>query len=262
MEKSNKLKVTILGSGTSTGVPTIACACSVCTSGEPKNIRSRASIMVTNLESSERLVIDTSPDFRLQMLRAGVANLSQVLYTHTHADHCHGFDDLRAFYFVTRKPVVCYLSSQFHGEFKTRFSYAFTSSDSKGATPQVDLREIPQNPFTVNDLTIEPISLPHGTMTTTGFRFGNFAYITDFKSFPEHMIPKWRGQLHTMVASGVRFRPHPTHSSVQETIHLFEKLHVERGILTHLSHDVDYVRDSPKLPDHVSFAYDGLEFEV
>lgn len=256
------LKITILGSGTSTGVPTIGCKCKVCTSDDPKEKRLRSSILMTRQDTQENLVIDTTPDFRMQMLNAKVHTLQHVLYTHTHADHCHGFDDLRAFYFLNQKPVHCYLSPEMLEEFKCRFSYAFTNTGYLGTAPQVVVKPIPNQPFSINGLEIDTIRLPHGSVLTTGFRFGSFAYITDFKEFPWEYRSLWKNKVHTMVASGLRFRSHPTHSSIDETITLFKDLGVKKGIITHLSHEVDYKRDQSSLPSHVSFAYDGLCFDV
>ena len=264
MQEKNKipLKITILGSGTSTGVPTIGCDCKVCTSSNPRNHRTRSSILITRLDNGDNLVIDTSPEFRLQMLREGVRRISAVLYTHTHADHAHGFDDLRAFYFQDRRVLRCYLPEEMIKEFRTRFSYAFQPTGYPGITPQVDLKAIPDTGFEVMGLRVEPVELPHGAVTTRGFRIGSFVYCTDFKNFPQKTLDRWRGQIDTMVASGVHFKEHPTHSNVPQTIRLFQKLQVRRGIITHLSHQVEYERDSERLPENIFFAYDGLSLEV
>jgi len=262
MTSGIRLSVTILGSGTSTGVPTIGCDCEVCTGSYTKNKRSRASALITREDTGDHIVIDTTPEFRIQMLKAGVRRLGHVLYTHTHADHSHGFDDLRAFYFHSKKPVRCYMPAEYIPEFKDRFSYAFTDTGYMGTTPQVDLVPVPEKNFEVLGLDIEPVRLPHGSVQTTGFRIGSFAYCTDFKGFPEETLQKWRGKVHTMVASGVHFKNHPTHNNVQETVKLFEDLEVKRGFITHLAHQVCYERDSEKLPERASFAYDGLRFSV
>ena len=256
------LTITVLGSGTSTGVPTIGCDCEVCTSDHPKNKRTRASILITRNDTGQHIVIDTTPEFRLQMLRAKVTQLSHVLYTHTHADHSHGFDDLRAFYFRTRQPVHCFLPAELIEEFKVRFSYAFRDTGYPGITPQVILEGIPDQTFQILGLDVEPVRLPHGAMETTGFRFGSFVYCTDFKNFPEEKIRQWKGKIHTMIASGVHFKEHPTHSNVYQTTELFQKLEVEQGYITHLAHQVDYQRDSKDLPEKVAFAYDGLTLSV
>lgn len=263
MDHSLKLKVTILGSGTSTGVPTIACCCAVCTSEHPHNKRTRSSIMLTITDKQEHFVIDTTPDFRAQMLRERVMDLRYVFYTHVHADHCHGFDDLRAFYFKSKSPVQCMSTSQHLQELKQRFSYAFMNTGYIGTAPQVDLVPFDSSlSCHVGGLDVEAVELPHGNVTTLAYRFGSFAYATDFKYFPDAAIEKWKGKIHTMVASGLRFRDHPTHSTVDETLQLFKELGVKYGYITHLSHEVDAQTDAKKLPKNVSFAYDGLSFEV
>lgn len=258
------LQVTILGSGTSTGVPVIGCSCEICQSDKPRNKRLRSSILMT-VPGPEggNIVIDTTTDFRYQMLRARVTHLEHVLFTHTHADHCHGFDDLRAFFFHSRRPVNCYLSSEHLAELKERFSYAFHASGYHGTAPQAEVHTfIDQRPFSVLGHEVDPVRLPHGHTHSFGFRLGSFAYATDFKFFPPEVIARWHGKIHTMVASGLHFRPHATHSSVPETMALFAELGVKRGIITHLSHEVDYDRDVKKLPPHIRFAYDGLTLQV
>lgn len=252
--------ITILGSGTSTGVPVIACRCAVCTSNDPHDQRTRASIMIE--VGGERLVIDTGPDFRQQMLREGVRDLHYVLYTHTHADHCHGFDDLRAFYFRERRPIECYIAERFADEFRRRFAYVFEDTGYSGTRPQINLIPFADAPLVVAGLTIEPVALPHGHCMTSGFRLGRFAYTTDFKSLPEEVAERWRGQLDLMVASGIHYGPHKTHANIPEVLDIFEQLKVKRGVITHLSHEVDARKRSADLPPHVVFAHDGLKLEV
>lgn len=256
-----RLKITILGSGTSTGVPVIGCCCAVCSSSHPVDQRTRASIMVET--GSERLVIDTGPDFRQQMLREGVRDLRYVLYTHTHADHCHGFDDLRAFYFRERRPIECYIAERFAEEFRRRFAYAFEDTGYSGTRPQIILHTFADDaPFTLAGLTIEPVSLPHGHCWSSGFRLGRFAYTTDFKTLPDEVLARWRGQLDLLVASGIHYGPHKTHANIPEVLELFDRLKVKRGVITHLSHEVDARARAAELPSHVVFAYDGLKLEV
>lgn len=258
-----KLKITILGCGTSVGVPTIGCDCKVCQSSNSKNKRLRSSILITKIDTGEHCVVDTTPDFRMQMLTAGVKDLHDVLYTHTHADHCHGFDDLRVFYFKEKKAVRCWGSETHLSELKDRFSYAFKDTGYSGIRPQIELKEFRKNEvFKVLGLEVEPIFLPHGNMRTTAFRVGSFAYATDFKLFTPEAIKMWKGKVKTMIASGLHYKEHYSHSSIPETLDLFNKLEVERGVLTHLSHLVDYTEVSAKLPDHVSLAYDGMSFQV
>lgn len=251
-----------MGSGTSTGVPTIACQCSVCKSSNSLNKRTRSSILITDLRNSLNLVIDTTPDFRAQMLRHNVMHLEHVLFTHTHADHCHGFDDLRAFYFLNKKAINCWLSKRHASEFRARFSYLFQETGYLGTKPQVVFHEFEQANFSIGDLNIEVVTLPHGSEWTSAFRFGSFAYATDFKFFPKELMDLWRNKVEVFVASGVGFSPHPTHSSIPETVELFKSLHVKKGIITHLSHAVDHEKVQATLPVNVELAFDGMSFKV
>jgi len=256
------MEVTILGSGTSTGVPIIACPCEVCASDDPKNKRFRSSILVQDLSSSFRLVIDTSPDFRSQILSNNIKSLDAVLYSHNHADHTNGFDDLRVFYFFNKKKIQCWIAEKYYQEFKNRFSYAFNNTGYQGTTPQVELKTIPEQAFQVGPWKIESFPLPHGNIDSWAFKIGDFVYATDFKNFTEQAFQAWRGKIHTMVASGVRFTEHPSHSSVLETADLFRKLGVKKGYISHLSHEVEHQRDSSRLPKNTYFAYDGLKITV
>lgn len=255
------LQVTVLGSGTSTGVPVIGCDCAFCQDTNSKNKRLRSSVLLT--ANGKNIVIDTSPEFRLQMLQAQVKSIVCVLYTHIHADHCHGFDDLRMFAFHKQSsPIDCYMSADFMPEFKEKFRYAFTKTAYSGTVPQVTLHDIPEKPFQVAGLNIESLRLPHGNILTNAFRIGSFAYATDFKSFSPGMIARWQNKIDTMIISGVRFRPHKTHSSIPESIEVLKALGVRRGYLTHLSHEVDYHKHRSELPTGVEFAYDGLVIEL
>lgn len=256
------MKITILGSGTSTGVPQIGCDCDVCTSPAGKNTRTRASILVS-LADDKHIVVDTAPEFRLQILRAGVKSLAAILYTHVHADHCHGFDDVRAFAFDkrNREPIPCYMDKGFIVEFENKFSYVFKARNYDGVLPHVQLQPIPAANFMVAGVEVATLRLPHGKVTSNAYRFGDFAYATDFKRFPTEAIAAWRGKIKTMVISGVRFKEHPTHSTVTESLAVLQALAVEKGYITHLSHDVDFYKHSDILPSNVEFAYDGLEVE-
>lgn len=262
---TRRLTVTILGSGTSTGVPVIGCPCPICESPDPHDQRLRASIMLSTPEGAH-LVVDTGPDFRAQMLAHKVSRLEHVLYTHTHADHCHGFDDLRAFYFHQKSPVQCYLYKDHVEEFKARFAYAFDPNPTPNSRPQVEVQAFTSGAFTVSlghqNFTVEAEILPHGQGVTAAFKIGAFVYATDFKEIPENIRKKWRHKVHTMIASGVRFHPHPTHSSLPETLALMTDLGVQRGIVSHLGHEIAFERDSASLPPGMTLAYDGMTIDV
>ncbi len=256
------LQIRILGSGTSTGVPVLGCSCHVCSHKDPRYKRTRSSILLKPA-NAEPILIDTSPEMRLQLLSAEIGVLKHVLYTHTHADHCHGFDDLRAFLFRDRSAIQVYLAREHAAELRSRFSYAFEDTGYLGSKPVVDLHEFTQGDhISVAGQNIETLGLQHGNVRTSAFRMGSFGYATDFKSFSDQDLACWRGKISTLVASGIHFNSHPTHSVIPETVQLMLDLQVERGYITHLSHDVDARRDSAQLPAHIQFAWDGLEIEV
>lgn len=257
------LNITIMGCGTSTGVPVLGCACPVCKCNDPKNQRWRASILVRTAEGTP-IVVDTGPEFRLQALRAGITSLQNVIYTHLHADHCHGFDDLRGLYFNSQKQINCWLHPDYIKELKLRFHYAFEETGYLGGRPDIQLNPLPLSSGTVviANTEVETFLAPHGNAMTNILRFGKFAYATDFKKFTDDAILAWRGKIHTMVASGLRWREHKTHSTIEETIDLFKRLEVQRGIITHMNHEIDYREDSKKLPSGVELAFDGMEITI
>lgn len=256
------MKVTVLGSGTSTGVPVIGCQCQVCKSDLLENKRTRSSIMIES-NSGTRLVIDVTPDFRMQMLRHDVRALPYVLLTHTHADHCHGFDDLRGIYFSQGFGIQMMATEPHLQDIRKRFHYAFEDTGYVGTRPKIEMIPIPaEGEFEVEDLTVECMSVDHGGSLTSVFKIGSFAYATDFKAFTASQIWAWRGRIHSMIASGIHFRPHASHSNIPETIELFKELQVRQGIITHISHEVDHLRDSADLPKSVVLAYDGMTIDV
>tara|TARA_B100001094_G_C18135495_1_gene774823 strand:+ start:313 stop:963 length:651 start_codon:yes stop_codon:yes gene_type:complete len=207
------------------------------------------------------VVVDTGPDFRQQVLQSGINRLNAVLYTHAHADHTNGFDDLRAFSFYGGGEIPCYILPEYIEEMKLRFGYAFCKTGYRGATPSVALHPI-KGPFKLFGKLVEPLCFPHGSVNTCGFKIGNFAYVTDFKLFSDDQKKGWAGKVKVMIASGLHFDPHASHSNIPETIQLFEDLGVEKGILTHLSHKVLHAETERLLPDHVNLAYDGLVVDV
>jgi len=258
MTRLQGIKATILGCGSSPGCPVIGCTCAVCTSNDPKNQRSRSSLMLTFPEG-QHVIFDTATEFRLQMIREGVHNIEHVIYTHTHSDHCHGFDDLRAFFFHSQNPITIHATKEHLEDLKTRFSYAFQNTAYHGTKPKVILHEIqPGVPFKIFGLDFEPASVGHGDMTTSVFKIGPFVYATDFKTIPEELVENWRGKIHTMVASGLRMESHPTHSSLPETLALLDKIKVKQGVITHLGHELDFQTVSRTLPANIRLAFDGL----
>lgn len=256
-----RIKVTILGCGPSQGIPILACECPVCTSTHPRNKRLRSSILIET-ETGKTILVDTTPDLREQLLRTKTKRIDAVIFTHIHSDHCHGVDDLRPFYFLQGSPIPAYIHGSHVGEFKARFAYMFGDSQYQGATLKLDLRDIPAAPFDVCGLSVEPICMPHGGEISVGMKIGRFAYATDFKAFTSEQVAKWRGKIDVMIASGLRYTEHPSHSSVPETLSLFNELQVKRGIVSHMTHEVDYPTGVAELPIGRELAYDGMTVDA
>ncbi len=256
-----KINVKILGSGTSTGVPVIGCDCAVCQSGHTRNKRKRASILVSAL-GRPKILVDAGPDLRQQLLEENCADIEHIVLTHLHADHCHGLDDLRSLYFYHHRPLHLYVSPLHVDELKTRFNYIFGKTGYHGTRPQIELHILSEGMNTVGGWQLDHVHLPHGHVQTSAFRWGHFAYATDFKSFPKQVSDLWRGKIHTLIASGIRDRPHQTHSSIPETINIFKDLEVKRGIISHLSHEVDYIQTLKDLPIGTELAYDRMPIVV
>lgn len=254
--------VRVLGSGTSTGVPVIGCKCSVCVSKDSYNIRGRASVAI-EIKDFGQIVIDTGPEFRLQVLREDISKLAAVFYTHLHADHCAGLDDLRAFSFKDKSSIPVYISKEFEAELRSRFYYVFEETGYRGSKPKLDLNLLTEGPIAeLHPLDIEMFRLPHGSIMTSAFRIERFFYATDFKKITDSQISKLRGKIDVAIMSGIHFGEHESHSTVPETIAWMNKLEVKRGWITHLAHNIDYFRDRDKLPNHIEFAYDGLKIEL
>jgi phosphoribosyl 1,2-cyclic phosphodiesterase len=239
----------------------MGCGCSICLSTDPKNKRTRASILITTKEG-KNIVVDTGPDFRQQALISKIKKIDAILYTHIHADHCNGFDDLRAFRFFDETPIPTYLLEEQIEPLKSRFLYAFSKTGYSGVVPSLSLIPMPMKSFPLLGLDVDVIKLNHGDIDVCGFKFGTFAYVTDFKSLSETQIKRWAGSIDTMIASGVHFGSHPCHSVIPETVELFKQLQVKKGYITHISHEVDYAKHSRNLPEGVEFAYDGLNFVI
>ncbi len=247
------LKLTVLGSGTSTGVPVLGCHCAVCSSSDPRNSRTRCSVLLE--WSGRNVLIDTATDFRQQALREGIEQIDSVLFTHAHADHVHGIDDLRTFTLRTGNAIPAYADRGVLDRLKGLFSYIFSESDAPGYRPRLQVNEV-VGPFDLFGQTVVPIPLLHGPGESLGYRVGNLAYIVDCSALPESSWRLLQG-LEVLVIDALRFREHESHFSISEAIEVAKKLRVPRTLLTHLTHDIDYPRHATGLPDGVEFAYDG-----
>ncbi len=247
----------LLGTGTSVGVPAIGCGCPVCTSNNPRNNRLRASALVGLPEGN--LLIDTSPDLRQQLLREGVGIVHAVAYTHGHADHLYGLDDLRLMQFYLGGPVPLYCEPVVERRIRQSYDYAFRDASKAhvGAVPQLALKTIGLDPFEVLGERITPLRLVHGPeFDVLGFRIGNVAYCTDVKSIPAESWPRLEG-LDVLILDALRETPSATHLTLDEAVAVAEKLQPRQTLFTHIAHDLDHDAINRRLPPHMQLAYDG-----
>ena len=248
---------TVLGSGTSTGVPSVACDCATCTSTDPRDRRLRTSVLVKTATTT--VFIDTSPDFRYQMLTHGVMHIDGIVYTHHHFDHIGGFDDIRPYQFRSRAPMAVYAMRETLDVLHSTFPYAFGLVESTGAsTPEVVEVVIDDEPFTIGDVTLLPIPMRHGKrLRVNGYRIGSVAYCTDVNHIPRSSLDRLRN-LDTLIIDGLRFEEHPTHFTVPQALSIIEELKPRQAFLTHIAHQIRHADVEPQLPNHVRLAYDGL----
>ena len=253
------MNVTFLGTGTSQGVPVIACDCEVCTSVDFRDKRLRSSIHIEDKENS--FVIDSGPDFRMQMLRARIKKLDALILTHQHKDHTAGLDDIRAFNFQQQIPMPVYGRKEVLEQIKKEFSYAFTDTKYPGI-PSIDLQEIENKPFDIKETLFTPIEVMHFKLPVFGFRVNDFTYITDAKTIAPEELDKITGSK-VIVLNALQQEAHISHFTLQEAIALLEKLNPQKAYLTHISHKMGRQREvEKKLPSFIKLAYDGLKFEV
>lgn len=256
-------EVIFLGTGTSVGVPVIGCDCPVCQSEDPRDNRTRCAIVVQLPGGT--LLIDTPPDLRVQLLREKIPLVHSILFTHEHADHIFGLDDVRLFPFRLGAPVPLYCEAQVEARIRHSFDYAFVTRKPThpGATPQLVFHAIDSvTDFEVLGATVTPIRLKHGPhFDVLGFRFGDFAYCTDTNELPESSIAKLRG-VKTLVIGALRHEPHPTHFNVEQAIELSRLVGAERTLLTHCGHNLGYVDTMAGLPPGIELAYDGLRLDA
>ena len=251
------LRLTFLGTGTSMGVPTLGCDCRVCRSPDPHDHRLRPSVLVEY--SGHAVVIDTSPDFRQQALRANLKRVDAVLYTHSHADHILGLDDLRPFN-LKQGDIPLYANRATQEMLRHAFPYVFGQATRHSSAPSVDLREI-NGPFELFGRRIVPLPVAHGEMEVLGFRVGRAAYLTDFSVIPPPVMEQLR-DLDVLVLDALRDRPHPNHSTVEQSLALVRELRPHRAYFTHIAHDLAHEETNRRLPPGVELAYDGLAAEV
>lgn len=252
-------RITVLGSGTSVGVPTIGCHCDVCESSDPRDRRLRPSILITY--EGRNILIDTTPDLRTQALRAHIEHVDAIVFTHSHADHLMGLDDVRPFNFRQKGQIPIFASPETMAAIQRCFSYIFDSGKKESSVPRLDARIISGAPFDVCGMEFVPVPILHGTQTIYGFRFGNAAYLTDHSEIPDTSLELLRG-LDVLFLDALRYKPHPTHSTVERSSRTVEQLGPRRTFFTHICHDLGHARAESMLPPHIRLAYDGLEIEV
>lgn len=251
------MKITILGCGTSTGVPMVGCSCPVCCSDNPRDKRTRASLLIRY--NGQAVLIDTSTDLREQALRQGIRRIDAVLFTHAHADHVNGIDDLRGFHFIHREIIPCFASQETLHTLQCGFSYIFNEHEGSGYTPLLAAHKI-SAPFELFGQTVIPIPLLHGRTPSFGYRIGTFAYLTDCSAIPKQSLELLRG-LELLIVDGLRWTEHPYHFNIPGAIAAARQMEAPRTILTHLTHQIAYSEES-KLPPGFELAYDGMEFDL
>ena len=253
------MKITFLGTGTSQGVPVIGCGCTVCKSADERDKRLRSSVLIEQEE--QVLVIDTGPDFRQQMLHAGVSKLNAVLFTHGHRDHISGLDDIRAYNYLQKSPMDVYAEERVTRALYSGFPYVFAEFKYPGI-PQVRMHTITNEPFQIGDILVQPIRMMHYRLPVLGFRLGDFAYLTDANYIPESEKEKLYGVKY-LVVNALRREAHISHFTLSEALSLMEELSPRLGFLTHISHQMGLCAELEKeLPANVRPAYDGLVLEV
>ncbi len=252
-------RVRFLGTGTSHGVPMIGCRCAVCRSDDPRDRRLRPSILVT-LAGGARLLVDTSPDLRAQALAFGVSRVDAILFTHAHADHVLGLDEVRRFNELQRAVIPCYGDRVTLTEVARTFAYVFRPHLQGGGVPEIRLFPV-GGPFGLGGADIVPVPLWHGRQQVLGWRIGPFAYLTDCSAIPGASWPLLDG-VRVLVIDGLRYRPHPTHFTVDEALAVIGRVCPEQAYLTHICHDLGHAATSARLPAGVHLAYDGLELTI
>jgi len=252
------MRITILGSGTSSGVPMIGCSCPVCTSDNPKNRRLRASATVQ--VGKRVLLLDTSTDLREQAIRFQLDRVDAVLYTHAHADHIHGIDELRVYNFRQLNVIPCYGNQDIGRRIRNYFEYIYSDQMGESIRPFLEFRPV-DGPFSIEGVRVVPVPLMHGSLEVLGYRIGGFAYLTDVSGIPDESWPLLQ-DLEVLVLDALRQRPHATHFSLDQAVEVAQRLKPARTALTHISHTMDHDQVNLALPNGIELAYDGMIFEL
>ncbi len=248
----------LLGTGTSHGVPVIGCRCPVCRSENPRNQRTRTGVAVHAPEGT--FLIDTSPELRIQLLREKIDLVHAAVYTHSHADHIFGLDDLRLFGYYLKRPIPLYCEEIVEQQIRAAFSYAFQPPDPEihiGAIPMLEIRRIGLDAIDLLGVKVQPLRLWHGKLGVLGYRVGDVAFCTDVSRIPEESFPFLEG-LETLVIDALRDVPHATHFGIPQALEVVERVRPQRTYLTHVSHHLEYVATNARLPKGVELSYDGL----
>lgn len=250
------MEVIVLGTGTSQGVPVIGCKCKVCTSSDHHDNRLRASVLIK--VEMLNLLIDSGPDFRQQMLREDISKLDAIIFTHEHKDHIGGLDDVRAFNFITKKPMEIYAEKRVQETLRKEYSYVFSGNNYPGI-PKLNLNTITDEPFNINNIEIIPIRVMHYNLPTLGFRIYNFTYITDANYISDDEIQKILGTK-ILIINALRQEKHISHYSLDEAIEIIKRVSPRKAYITHISHNMGLHHEiNKKLPDNIELAFDGLK---
>lgn len=252
------MRLTILGSGTSMGVPIIGCRCAVCTSDDARNRRLRTAALLEHAGTT--ILIDAGPDLRLQLLRARVTDLDAVLLTHSHADHIGGIDDLRPFTMGSDRRLPVYGDQFTLQRVHHMFDYVFTPAPSLSTRPQLETHLLAAR-FSIGAIEVEPLEVIHGPHQITGYRFGPLGYITDASRLPDRTMQRLHN-LDVLIINALRFRPHPLHLSIDEALTVVEELQPRQAYFVHITHDLDHATVNAQLPPYAQLAYDGQIIEL